>query len=92
MKNVKRGKEVFYSMTAKGIQVCTRCYEIREACLMPGFKGSDAEKKILHDSAALLRELSGCFDLAARAAISMSFVDAGENISAETVDSTSEGE
>ena len=53
VKNVKRGKEVFYSMTAKGIQVCNRCYEIREVCLRLGFKGNNTEK-ILHDSATLL--------------------------------------
>lgn len=67
---VKRGKEAFYSITSKGSQVCIRYHEIREACLMSGLHGGNEERRILHDSAALLRELSGRFDLAARAATS----------------------
>jgi len=66
----KRGKEVFFSTTAKGAALCLRYREVREACLMPGFSGSEGENLRLAELARVLRTLSGRYDQAARAATS----------------------
>lgn len=66
----KRGKEVFFSTTPKGVALCQQYRDVREACLMPGFSGTDEENQRLGDVARLLRTLSGRYDQAARAATS----------------------
>ena len=66
----KRGKEVFFSTTAKGTALCLRYREVREACLMPGFAGAEEENQRLAELARVLRTLSGRYDQAARAATS----------------------
>lgn len=66
----KRGKEVFFSTTAKGTALCLRYREVREACLMPGFSGAEEENLRLAELARVLRTLSGRYDQAARAATS----------------------
>ncbi len=70
VRNQKRGKEVFFSTTEAGVALCMRYREVREACLMPGFSGADAENRQLGEVARLLRTLSGRYDQAARAATS----------------------
>lgn len=64
----KRGKEAFLATTDEGNALCMRYRDVREACLMPGFSGLDEENKRLGDLARTLRQLSGRYDQAARAA------------------------
>lgn len=70
VKSEKRGKEAFFSTTAKGREICERYRTVREMCLMPGFSGLEDENRRLADLAKLLRTLSGRYDQAARAATS----------------------
>jgi predicted MarR family transcription regulator len=67
----RRGKEVFWSTTAEGAELCERYRQVREACLMPGFSGAEEENLRLGDLARLLRTLSGRYDQGARAASSI---------------------
>ncbi|TSE25825.1 Winged helix DNA-binding domain protein [Tepidimonas sediminis] len=64
----KRGKEVFYATTDAGHALCLRYRAVREACLMPGFSGEPEENRRLAEVARTLRQLSGRYDQAARAA------------------------
>lgn len=68
--STKRGKEVFFRTTDEGAALCQRYREVREACLMPGFSGTEEENGRIGDAARLLRTLSGRYDQAARAATS----------------------
>lgn len=68
VKNSKRGKEVFFSVTDEGAAACLRYRDVREACLMPGFSGDGDERARLSEMAKILRTLSGRYDQAARAA------------------------
>ncbi|MGL1834835.1 winged helix DNA-binding protein [Rhodocyclaceae bacterium SMB388] len=68
VKSVRHGKEVFYSTTPTGDDICERYRQIREACLMPGYSGTETENKQIGELARLLRTLSGRYDQAARAA------------------------
>lgn len=67
----RRGKEVFWSTTPAGAALCERYRQVREACLMPGFSGSEEENARIGDLAKLLRTLSGRYDQGARAASSI---------------------
>lgn len=71
VKSEKRGKEIYYSVTEKGENVCKRYAEIRENCLVDslrtlGFAGSD-----LGNVASFLRGISGLYDQASRSAASL---------------------
>lgn len=68
VRSARHGKEAFYSTTAAGDEICERYRAIREACLMPGFAGTEAENQQIGELARLLRTLSGRYDQAARAA------------------------
>lgn len=68
LSSTKRGKEVFFATTEEGNALCQRYREVREACLMPGFSGQEEENARLGDLARILRQLSGRYDQAARAA------------------------
>lgn len=70
VRSQKKGKEVFFSTTEAGAELCMRYRDVREACLMPGFSGSAEENRQLGDFAKLLRTVSGRYDQAARAATS----------------------
>ena len=70
IQSAKRGKEVFFSTTPKGREICLAYRKVREACLMPGFSGAENENEHLGEVARLLRTLSGRYDQAARAATS----------------------
>ena len=70
VRSQKKGKEVFFSTTEAGADLCMRYRDVREACLMPGFSGAAEENRQLGDFAKLLRTLSGRYDQAARAATS----------------------
>lgn len=67
----RRGKEVLWSTTAAGQALCERYRQVREACLMPGFSGTEEENLRIGDLARLLRTLSGRYDQGARAASSI---------------------
>ncbi len=66
--SAKRGKEVFFATTEAGNEVCMRYRAVREACLVPGFSGEREENERLGEIARILRQLSGRYDQAARAA------------------------
>ena len=70
VRSQKKGKEVFFSTTEEGAALCMRYREVREACLMPGFSGTEEANRRLGEFAELLRTLSGRYDQAARAASS----------------------
>lgn len=66
--SARRGKEACYTTTEAGEALCARYRDIREACLMPGFSGTEGENQTIGELARLLRTLSGRYDQAARAA------------------------
>jgi predicted MarR family transcription regulator len=68
VRSQKRGKEVFFSTTEAGQALCMQYRGVREACLMPGFSGTQSENKQLGEMAELLRTVSGRYDQAARTA------------------------
>jgi len=68
VRSQKRGKEVFFSTTEAGQALCMQYRGVREACLMPGFSGTESENKQLREMAELLRTVSGRYDQAARTA------------------------
>lgn len=66
----KRGKEMFYSTTTGGFELCERYREIREQCLLDSLKHIDQSNDDLSEIATALRALSGLYDQASRAASS----------------------
>lgn len=67
----KRGKELFYKTTEKGVELCDKYREVREQCLLDSLKHMDMSHDDLSDLAASLRSLSGLYDQASRAASSL---------------------
>lgn len=65
----KIGKEVFYSTTEKGDDLVDRYREVRAACLLPSLDEAMSDRLGL--TAAVLRQMSGNFDQAARSAASL---------------------
>ncbi|MCU1728591.1 winged helix DNA-binding protein [Pseudomonas sp. 7P_10.2_Bac1] len=65
----KIGKEVFYSPTKKGLALVERYVTVRTKCLVPSIDQNLVEK--LSATARTLREMSGTYDQAARAASSL---------------------
>ncbi len=70
IKGDKQGKEVFYTLTKKGEDLCEKYREIREHCLIEAFETMGVKHSDLHELAQTLRSLSGLYDQAARAATS----------------------
>ncbi|PLX70408.1 MAG: transcriptional regulator [Denitrovibrio sp.] len=68
--NQKKGKEMFYAITDKGAELCKRYKEFRDGCLVNSFTKSEDEAAHLADMAKFLRNLSGRYDQASRAASS----------------------
>jgi len=66
----KIGKEVFFSTTPLGAEICERYRQVRESCLLPGFSGGVEENQKIGEIARILRTISGRYDQAARAASS----------------------
>ncbi len=64
----KRGKEVFFSTTATGADLCARYKAVRDHCLLPGFARAGEEAARLSDIAHFLRGQAGTYDQASRAA------------------------
>jgi predicted MarR family transcription regulator len=67
----KKGKEMFYSTTEQGADLCDRYREIREQCLLESVKRVEGMDEELSDIAQTLRSLSGMYDQASRAASSL---------------------
>ena len=70
VRNEKKGKEMFYSITPEGIELCDRYREVRDSCLVSSFAKTEDEQKQLADMAKFLRNLSGLYDQASRGASS----------------------
>lgn len=66
----KRGKEMFYSTTVKGADVCNSYKSVRDRCLVGSFTKSEDEADTLAKIARFLRNMSGSYDQASRAASS----------------------
>ncbi len=64
----RRGKEVFFTTTAAGAELCARYKEIRDGCLVAGFARSEQEAERLADIAQFLRGQAGVYDQASRTA------------------------
>ena len=68
----KHGKEVLYTTTASGVDLCLRYRAVRESCLVDGFAAFDSGKGAeLGEVARQLRLLSGLYDQAARSATNL---------------------
>lgn len=66
----KKGKEIHYTVTAKGRQACERYAETRVDCLLKSLRAVGLSTSELGLFADRLRALSGLYDQAARAAAS----------------------
>lgn len=67
----RRGKEMLYSTTPEGAGLCAAYREVRERCLVDSLKVMDFDRDDLTTVAALLRNLSGFYDQASRAAATL---------------------
>lgn len=67
----KRGKEVFYSTSKTGAELCDAYRKVRERCLLDGLSRMDISGEDLSNLGASLRALSGQYDQASRAASSL---------------------
>jgi len=67
---IKKGKEMYYSATPKGSELCNLYKRVRDTCLIGSFTKSEEEAKTLAAIAKFLRNMSGSFDQASRAASS----------------------
>jgi predicted MarR family transcription regulator len=71
VKSEKAGKEVFFSTTPAGRELCARYRQVRESCLIETLKESGMTNQQIGDAAQLIRNASGLYDTAARAAASL---------------------
>jgi len=67
----KAGKELLFSITAEGQALCMQYREIRERCLNDVPVESGIANEAIGEAAQLLRNASGLYDTAARAASSL---------------------
>ncbi|MFK8083654.1 MAG: winged helix DNA-binding protein [Granulosicoccus sp.] len=67
----KQGKEMYYSTTKSGEELCDQYRQIREQCLLEGLTRLDMEPEDLSEIASVLRSLSGLYDQASRSAASL---------------------
>lgn len=67
----RRGKETFWSVTAKGRDACQNYAQVRHDCLLQTLDALNLDENSLKDAADQLRALSGLYDQAARAAASL---------------------
>lgn len=67
----RRGKEKTVKVTGAGADACRRYREVREGLLASGVKGLSMDEMELSRVASLLHALSGQYDQAARAAVSL---------------------
>ncbi|NIZ07839.1 winged helix DNA-binding protein [Pseudooceanicola sp. HF7] len=71
LESEKRGKEVFYSTSPKGRELCHTYRRVREQCLLGALPTTGFNGEELRRIAAALRALSGQYDQASRAAASL---------------------
>jgi predicted MarR family transcription regulator len=71
VKSEKTGKEVFFSATPAGRELCNKYREVRESCLIAALKESGLANEQIGEAAQLMRNASGLYDTAARAAASL---------------------
>jgi predicted MarR family transcription regulator len=64
----RRGKEVHFSTTAAGAELCARYKGVRDACLVGGFGRGPAEAERLAGIAQFLRGQAAAYDQASRTA------------------------
>ncbi|SHH81190.1 winged helix DNA-binding protein [Cognatishimia maritima] len=67
----KRGKEVFYSTSDSGKDLCEAYREVRKQCLLAGLETQEGTGAEIREIARKLRNLSGSYDQASRAAASL---------------------
>lgn len=67
----KRGKEVFYSTSSEGADLCEVYRKIRKSCFLDGMARMEINGDDLREMAAGLRAMSGQYDQASRAAASL---------------------
>jgi predicted MarR family transcription regulator len=67
----RSGKEIFYSTTEAGRELCEAYRDVREQCLVESLNTMDFKPDELKHVAAMLRTLSGFYDQASRAAASL---------------------
>ncbi len=67
----KLGKEVFYKTTEQGQEVCLEYGKVRQACLLDTAVAADRDFDEISHVAKVLRNLSGLYDQASRAAASL---------------------
>ena len=72
VEGTRRGKEMYYSTTEKGRELCEAYRRVREQCLVKSFNLMfNIASGEVRESATLLRTLSGLYDQAARTATSL---------------------
>jgi predicted MarR family transcription regulator len=71
VKSEKTGKEVFFSTTPAGRELCRKYREVRESCLIAALTESGLANEQIGEAAQLMRNASGLYDAAARAAASL---------------------
>jgi predicted MarR family transcription regulator len=67
----KHGKEVLYRTNDEGKHYIDRYREVRERCLVAALSPTEGDGDTVHETARILRWLSGLYDQAARAATSL---------------------
>lgn len=67
----KTGKEIFYRTSEKGKDVCLEYGKIRNACLLEAASASGRDFDEISHVAKVLRNISGLYDQASRAAASL---------------------
>jgi len=67
----KAGKELLFSATLAGQELCMKYKEVRERCLIEVQAESGIQNQAIGEAAQLLRSASGLYDTAARAAASL---------------------
>lgn len=67
----KRGKEVFYSTSDSGKDLCEAYRKVRKQCLLAGLETQEGTGAEIREIARKLRNLSGSYDQASRAAASL---------------------
>jgi predicted MarR family transcription regulator len=71
VKSEKVGKEALFSVTDAGRALCMKYRDVRESCLMTTLVESGLTNDQIGEAAQLLRNASGLYDTAARAAASL---------------------
>jgi predicted MarR family transcription regulator len=68
VRSERRGKEVFFSTTPSGAELCGRYKRVRDGCLVSAFTQSGEESERLAQIAQFLRSQAGVYDQASRTA------------------------